>query len=53
MTKSNQSTIDKETDDKLASLETSFHANKDKVVQSLLNRLLLVEPELHPNLKKQ
>jgi V-type H+-transporting ATPase subunit G len=52
VTKANQATIDKETDEKLVSLEASYKQNKEKVVKKLIDRVLLVKTELHPNLKK-
>lgn len=52
VTKTNQANIDKETEEKLATLEASYRQNKDKVVKKLLDRVLLVKTELHPNLKK-
>ena len=52
VTKANQANIDRETEEKLATLEASYRQNKDKVVKKLLDRVLLVKTELHPNLKK-
>jgi V-type H+-transporting ATPase subunit G len=52
VTKANQANIDRETEGKLATLEASYRQNKDKVVKKLLDRVLLVKTELHPNLKK-
>ncbi|CCA72674.1 probable vacuolar atp synthase subunit g (vma-10) [Serendipita indica DSM 11827] len=52
VTQANQKAIDEETDQKLKALEASYNENKDKVVKKLLDRVLLVKPELHPNLKK-
>jgi len=51
-TKTKQSAIDKETDEKLIVLKDSYQSNKDAVVKRLLDRLLLVKTELHPNMKK-
>ena len=51
-TKTKQSAVDKETDEKLAILKDSYQANKDAVVKKLLDRVLLVKTELHPNMKK-
>ncbi|KAK0488763.1 H+-ATPase G subunit-domain-containing protein [Armillaria novae-zelandiae] len=51
-TSSAQASIDKETDIKLKSITDSFNANKDQVVKKLLDRVVLVKPELHRNLKK-
>jgi V-type H+-transporting ATPase subunit G len=50
--KANQTTIDEETNEKLAALEASYKQNKDKVVKKLLDRVLQVKTELHLNLKK-
>lgn len=47
-----QATVDKETDGKLAAISQQFDKNKDKVVKKLLDRVILVQPELHRNLKK-
>ena len=47
-----QSAIDRETDEKLSEITRLYNANKDKVVQKLLDRIILVKPELHRNLKK-
>ncbi|KAG8817805.1 H(+)-transporting V1 sector ATPase subunit G [Serendipita sp. 399] len=52
VTKANQEAIDKETDEKLALLDASYKKNKDAVVKMLLDRVLLVKTELHPNLQK-
>jgi V-type H+-transporting ATPase subunit G len=51
-TKTKQSAIDKETDEKLIILKESYQTKKDIVVKRLLDRLLLVKTELHPNMKK-
>lgn len=51
-TKTKQSAIDKETDEKLTVLKQSYQSNKDVVVKRLLDRVLLVKTELHPNMKK-
>ncbi|KAG7444314.1 V-type ATPase [Guyanagaster necrorhizus] len=51
-TSSAQASIDKETDIKLQSITASFNSNKDHVVKKLLDRVVLVKPELHRNLKK-
>lgn len=51
-TKTKQSAIDKETDEKLIVLKESYQVNKDAVVKRLLDRVLLVKTELHPNMKK-
>jgi len=48
-----QSAVDKDTEVKLQSISASFTDNKDKVVKKLLDRVVLVKPELHRNLKKK
>jgi V-type H+-transporting ATPase subunit G len=47
-----QSVVDQETDVKLEVITKSYHQNKDHVVKKLLDRVLLVKPKLHRNLKK-
>ena len=47
-----QSTVDKETDAKLRAVQKSFAKNRDPVVRKLLDRVVLVKPELHRNLTK-
>jgi V-type H+-transporting ATPase subunit G len=47
-----QTAVDKETDIKLQVITESYQQNKDAVVQKLLDRVVLVKPELHRNLKK-
>ncbi|KAK7061098.1 hypothetical protein VNI00_000834 [Paramarasmius palmivorus] len=47
-----QAAIDKETEAKLNSITESYNKNKDAVVKKLLDRVVLVKPELHRNLKK-
>ncbi|KAF7970029.1 hypothetical protein HWV62_17144 [Athelia sp. TMB] len=47
-----QSTVDKETEIKLKGISDSFNSNKDAVVKKLLDRVVLVSPELHRNLTK-
>ncbi|KAG6336043.1 hypothetical protein ID866_3042 [Astraeus odoratus] len=47
-----QAAIDRETEVKLQSITSAFVANKDRVVHKLLDRVVLVKPELHRNLKK-
>lgn len=51
-TQSVQATVDKETDAKLAAISQQFDKNKGAVVKKLLDRVTLVQPELHRNLKK-
>ena len=48
-----QTQIDKETEGKQKEIRAAYESNKDKVVQKLLDRVILVKPELHRNLKKQ
>ncbi|EAU90247.1 hypothetical protein CC1G_11571 [Coprinopsis cinerea okayama7 len=47
-----QSTVDRETEEKLAVINESYDRNKDAVVTKLLDRVVLVHNELHRNLKK-
>ena len=44
---------DKETEIKRREITEAYKSNKDKVVQKLLDRVVLVQPELHRNLKKR
>jgi len=47
-----QTAVDKETDTALKDITGSFRENKDRVVKKLLDRVVLVKPELHRNLSK-
>ncbi|TFL02003.1 H+-ATPase G subunit-domain-containing protein [Pterulicium gracile] len=47
------SVIDKDTEVKLTAINESFDKNRDAVVKKLLDRVILVEPKLHRNLKKE
>ncbi|KAG9312975.1 V-type ATPase [Chiua virens] len=47
-----QAAVDKETDIKLQATTEAFEANKDQVIEKLLDRVVLIKPELHRNLKK-
>jgi len=47
-----QTTVDKETELKLQSITDSYNKSKDAVVKKLLDRVVLVKPELHRNLRK-
>ncbi|KIY52780.1 V-type ATPase [Fistulina hepatica ATCC 64428] len=47
-----QAAVDRETEVKLANIAASYEANKEKVVKKLMDRVVLVKPELHRNLKK-
>ncbi|KAJ7634125.1 H+-ATPase G subunit-domain-containing protein [Mycena polygramma] len=47
-----QTAVDKETEVNLRNISDSFNKNKDQVVKKLLDRVVLVKPELHRNLKK-
>ncbi|KAF9785230.1 H+-ATPase G subunit-domain-containing protein [Thelephora terrestris] len=51
-TQSVQATVDKETDAKLRVISQQYEKNKDAVVKKLLDRVILVQPELHRNLEK-
>jgi len=48
-----QSIIDKETEDRLGNITDEYKTHKDDVLRKLLDRVVLVEPELHRNLQKQ
>ncbi|RPD64405.1 V-type ATPase [Lentinus tigrinus ALCF2SS1-6] len=47
-----QASIDKDTEVKQQEIRAQYEGNKEKVVQKLLDRVILVKPELHRNLKK-
>jgi hypothetical protein len=47
-----QSSIDTDTAQKLSALSERYGGAKDAVVRKLLDRVVLVEPALHRNLKK-
>ncbi|KAL0953603.1 hypothetical protein HGRIS_004811 [Hohenbuehelia grisea] len=51
-TSSAQTVIDKETEVNLQQITDSYQQHKDDVVKKLLDRVVLVKPELHRNLKK-
>jgi len=51
-TQLSQTAVDKETEAALGKVTESFDANKAKVVDKLLDRVVLIKPELHRNLKK-
>jgi V-type H+-transporting ATPase subunit G len=44
--------VDNETTLKMQAITDSFSQSKEKVVNKLLDRVVLVKPELHRNLKK-
>jgi len=48
-----QSIIDKETDEKLGHITDAYSTHKDDVLKKLLDRVVLVQPELHRNLQKR
>ena len=48
-----QSVIDKETDEKLGHITDAYSTHKDDVLKKLLDRVVLVQPELHRNLQKR
>ncbi|KAI0704284.1 H+-ATPase G subunit-domain-containing protein [Cytidiella melzeri] len=52
-TQTAQQATDKETDIKRGEISEQYKSNKDAVVKKLLERVTLVNPELHRNLKKQ
>ncbi|KAH0836651.1 H+-ATPase G subunit-domain-containing protein [Lanmaoa asiatica] len=47
-----QAAVDKETEFKLQETTDTFEDNRDAVIKKLLDRVVLVKPELHRNLKK-
>ncbi|KAF9557341.1 V-type ATPase [Agrocybe pediades] len=51
-TSTTQVALDRETEVKLKEIEAVFKKKKDEVVNTLLSRATLVQPELHRNLKK-
>jgi len=51
-TQNSQSLVDKDTDSKLVEIKNAYQGKKDAVMQKLLDRVVLVKPELHRNLEK-
>ncbi|KAN0088490.1 Vacuolar (H+)-ATPase G subunit domain containing protein [Tylopilus felleus] len=51
-TTSAQAAVDRETESKLQVATDTFDANRDAVIKKLLDRVVLIKPELHRNLKK-
>ncbi|KAF7794475.1 hypothetical protein EIP86_005609 [Pleurotus ostreatoroseus] len=51
-TQTAQAAIDKETEIKRAEITAQYTEHKDAVLKKLLDRVTLVTPELHRNLKK-
>ena len=51
-TQHSQSEVDKETNAKIYEIKLAYDDRKDTVVQLLLDRVVLVKPELHRNLQK-
>jgi len=47
-----QAAVDRETEQKLEITTVAFETNKDNVVRKLLDRVVLIKPELHRNLTK-
>lgn len=47
-----QSVIDRDTDEKLDQITGAYNTHKDEVLRKLLDRVVLVQPELHRNLRK-
>ncbi|KAH7927831.1 V-type ATPase [Leucogyrophana mollusca] len=47
-----QTAVDRDTEVKLQAITDAYEANKDEVVKKLLDRVVLVKPELHRNLTK-
>jgi V-type H+-transporting ATPase subunit G len=52
-TQSAQAAIDKETEVKKAEIAEQYARNKEAVVKKLLDRVTLITPELHRNLRKR
>ncbi|ETS62283.1 hypothetical protein PaG_03359 [Moesziomyces aphidis] len=52
-TNSSQTTVDKETEERLGELNKAFEANRDQVISKLLDRVVDVKTELHRNLQLQ
>ncbi|PWN94315.1 putative vacuolar ATP synthase subunit G [Acaromyces ingoldii] len=48
-----QTAVDKETEEKLETINKAFEQNRSKVVDKLLDRVTEVKAELHRNLKKE
>ncbi|KZT10065.1 V-type ATPase [Laetiporus sulphureus 93-53] len=51
-TQTAQVQVDKDTQIKLQEIADAYNKNKDEVVGKLLDRVVLVKPELHRNLRK-
>ncbi|KAF8159677.1 H+-ATPase G subunit-domain-containing protein [Crassisporium funariophilum] len=51
-TSTTQAALDKDTDAKLKEIDAVYAKKQDDVVNTLLQRAMLVQPELHRNLKK-
>jgi V-type H+-transporting ATPase subunit G len=47
-----QATVDSDTAKKLEEISAAYASNRDAVVKKLMDRVVLVEPALHRNLKK-
>lgn len=47
-----QVAVDRDTEVKLKAITDSYEAHKEQVVKKLLDRVVLVKPELHRNLRK-
>ncbi|PCH44217.1 V-type ATPase [Wolfiporia cocos MD-104 SS10] len=52
-TQAAQAATDQETQVRLKEISDAYYRNKDEVVRKLLDRVVLVKPELHRNLKKE
>lgn len=52
-TSSSQTTVDKETEQKLEEINKAFETNRDQVISKLLDRVVDVKTELHRNLQLQ
>lgn len=53
ITQDAQTNIDKETEEKLGNITDAYNEHKDDVLGKLLDRVVLVQPELHRNLQVQ
>ncbi|WOO86222.1 V-type proton ATPase subunit G [Vanrija pseudolonga] len=51
-TSNSQSTIDSTTKEQLVTVDAQIDKNAEAAIKKIVNRVLLVEPKLHQNLKK-
>ena len=52
-TLNSQSAVDKDTEVQIAAITESFSKQKEQVLKKLLDRVTLINPELHRNLRKR